>query len=811
MRRRPPNRPDENDGSPGQTRRGGPGRLALGALAAAALCLAAARPAGAQPVDFLWAERAGGSSWDAGRAVATDGSGDVVVVGSFDGQASFGGTTLTSAGSSDVFVARYDPGGGLLWAKRAGGPGSDRAESVAVDASGNVLVTGRFRGQASFGGTTLTSAGSSDVFVARYDPGGNLLWAKRAGGSAGNDRGTGIAADAAGNVLVVGAFDGPAGFDGTTLNSIGSGDLFLARYDAGGTLRWVRRAGGPGHDESATGLAVDGSGAALLCGHFGGQVTFGGTTLTSSGRSDVFVARYDGSGTLDWARRAGGTEATTAGDIAVDGSGNAFVTGRFDGQVTFGGTTFSSGNRIDMFVAKYDAAGAVLWAKRAGASSVVGVTSGDGVATTGSGRAVVTGRFDRQADFGGTTLTSSGQADLFAAEYDGSGTVRWALQAGASSPSDATFGTAVAADGSGHSFVTGHFRGQPSFGGTNLTSAGEDDAFLAKIGPEDGDGIGEGPGIVRFCQRNPNLCVDPEFGPGIVEIPCDGRVPCYGVDPVPYNCKVKYACPGCGGGVGLCPPYYHMFFDGLDPERWRVELYTGDGEPVDHRIARTDTGIVLSFRPGEARFEPGAIGDFKIGFALEEGAAPREAYRFGARLERAAEPYGRPDTGGGASIGPNEDCLAIDAPNVRMVEEGASGYVITDGRSRIAMASDRADAKAMVKVVSRHTHHCFIGRDNDREDRSRYITEYWKGRSDLSVGYPASEDCLAYDPAALRIVDEGARGYLLTDGDSRMLVLDDRDDAERALRWAKRHTRHCFVGRDNQRTDRDTYILEYWK
>ena len=127
------------------------------------------------------------------------------------------------------------------------------------------------------------------------------------------------------------------------------------------------------------------------------------------------------------------------------------------------------------------------------------------------------------------------------------------------------------------------------------------------------------------------------------------------------------------------------------------------------------------------------------------------------------------------------------------------------------MADDRADAKEVAKVASRHTAQCFIGRDNQRPDRRDYIVQYWKGDSNLSVAQPSDADCIGYDPASLRIVDEGARGFLLTDGQSRMLMLDDRDDGRRALQLARQHARHCFIGRDNQRPDRKRYITEYWR
>ena len=123
---------------------------------------------------------------------------------------------------------------------------------------------------------------------------------------------------------------------------------------------------------------------------------------------------------------------------------------------------------------------------------------------------------------------------------------------------------------------------------------------------------------------------------------------------------------------------------------------------------------------------------------------------------------------------------------------------------------DRPDAEAALALARRHTLQCFIGRDNVRSERLDYIVAYWAGVSGLATTIE-NEDCLPYDPNALRIVDEGASGWLLTDGDSRMLILDNRSDAQLALDVGGLYSDHCFIGRGNSRPNRSSYILEYWR
>ena len=118
----------------------------------------------------LWSKRFGDASSQVGNSVATDASGNVIVTGSFQGTVNFGGDTLTSAGSDDIFVAKFDAAGVHQWSQRFGDATSQVGQSVATDASGNVIVTGSIQGTVNFGSGTLTSAGTTDIFVAKFGP-----------------------------------------------------------------------------------------------------------------------------------------------------------------------------------------------------------------------------------------------------------------------------------------------------------------------------------------------------------------------------------------------------------------------------------------------------------------------------------------------------------------------------------------------------------------------------------------------------------------------------------------------------------------
>ena len=173
---------------------------------------------------------AGGTSYDEGNGIAVDASGNVYVTGSYNGTATFGTTTKTSAGGYDIFVAKYNSSGTLQWVQSAGGTSYDYGRGIAVDASGNVYVTGYYEGTATFGTTTKISAGGHNIFVAKYNSSGALQWVQSARGTL-YDIGSDIAVDGSGNVYVTGRYQGTATFGNNSLTSAGATDIFVARID----------------------------------------------------------------------------------------------------------------------------------------------------------------------------------------------------------------------------------------------------------------------------------------------------------------------------------------------------------------------------------------------------------------------------------------------------------------------------------------------------------------------------------------------------------------------------------------------------
>ena len=308
----------------------------------------------------------------------------------------------------------------LLWAKRAGGTGNEicaelntgnhRCSGIAVDGSGNSYVTGSFGLMATFGlgeanETLLSGVANTNIFVAKYNSDGTLAWAKQAGNTSGFgfDAGLGIAIDSSGNSYVTGNFLGPATFGAGDPNETqfpssvtGPGEnMFVAKYNSDGTLAWAKHSITTQNNFRGFGVGIDGSGNSYVTGWFQGTATFGPgepneTQLSpASGSNSMFIAKYNSDGTLAWATNptgVGGDHVAYA--IAVDGSGNSYVTGWFGGagSTIFGpGVSLTAAGGVDIFVVKYNSDGTVAWASRAGGGSgVFGHDEGHGIAVDGS-------------------------------------------------------------------------------------------------------------------------------------------------------------------------------------------------------------------------------------------------------------------------------------------------------------------------------------------------------------------------------------------------------------------------------------------
>jgi len=369
---------------------------------------------------LLWSTYLGGSGTEAGYGIAVDGLGNVFVVGRTTSSdfPTTGGFDTTLGGTEDAFITKVSGAGALLWSSYLGGSGKDSASSVATDGFGDAFVVG-YTESSNFpatGGFDTVLSGTSDAFITKVSGTGSLLWSSYLGGTA--SEGANRVAVQSGNAYIIGSttssdFPTTGGFD-TSLG--GLKDAFVAKVTGGGSLAWSSYLGGSGLDDGY-GIAVDGLGDVFVTGETASSdfpAAGGFQTIYGGGTADGFVARINSAGSLLWSSYLGGSGYDYGDSIAVDGSGDAYVTGE-TGSTNFptsGGFDTSLGGTQDAFVAKVSAAGALVW------SSYLGGSAGDvgwGIAVDGSGDLLVTG-YTTSTNFpvsGGFDTTHGGYADVF--------------------------------------------------------------------------------------------------------------------------------------------------------------------------------------------------------------------------------------------------------------------------------------------------------------------------------------------------------------------------------------------------------------
>ena len=445
-----------------------------------------------QAQDFSLGKTFGGTLKEYGNALTTDAKGNIFMTGEFfSSSVNFGnGVVLTGAGTSgncDFFLTKFDEMGNAIWAKKGGGSLTDRGYGIVFDNTGNLIVTGHYYGVATFDTVTRTSAGNLDVFTAKYDTSGNIQWLRE--GKCGSQASArGIAYDNNGNTVVVGYFGSstaPTGtFDNIVLTTAGQRDIFLVKYNSSGVIQWGASAGGSNSGEEGKAVACDANGNSYITGMFVDTAAFGNTTLIGNGNSDIFIAKYNPQGVLVWAKSAGGPNADIGYAIDVDDNGNLYVGGNIDSLATFGSTTIkvNADSMTDAFVAKYDTDGNFKWVILVGGQDNDNCTK---VIADAEGNCLAFGNFKTTASagakFGNLVLTATSSG------FDDIYFMKVSpsseiLWAKQAGGSDLDKITEATINAKGNILVTGYYKGYMKIGSDSLVSVGNEDIFLTQIG-----------------------------------------------------------------------------------------------------------------------------------------------------------------------------------------------------------------------------------------------------------------------------------------------------------------------------------------
>lgn len=363
----------------------------------------------------IWSEQFGDGAYQDGSLIAVDPSDNIYVTGRSATPIDLGGAQAPAG----LFVAKLTSEGKRIWSKglttKTGCGGSDsNIFGLATTPQGDVVFGGYYCGTIDFGeGAIASKSGSRDGFVAKLKSNdGSIKAADQTWGIVFGDAQSqelnGLAVDTAGNVLIVGTFNGSINLSPSDFfSSSGGSDAFVAKLTAAGLPSW-HVVLGDGLDQSMRAIAVDFMGGPIVTGSFDGTIDFNGTKVT---KGTSFIAKYDSDGGYKWHKIITTTAAATS--VSIDGTGNAILAGAFVGSLDLAEPSLkAAGQGVETFTAKLSATGTLLWNKRFG-DDLSGLGAGAYVAVTSAGEPILAGRVAGPIDFGTGVLTPAGGVDIF--------------------------------------------------------------------------------------------------------------------------------------------------------------------------------------------------------------------------------------------------------------------------------------------------------------------------------------------------------------------------------------------------------------
>jgi hypothetical protein len=447
----------------------------------------------AQTPPYTWAKATGGINEENISRVTCDSKGNSLVVGKFSSSTlqldSIVLTNTGTTGSSDLFVAKYNPAGKILWAKSYGGIGNEYGTGITTDANDNVFFCGVFTSETfKVGPLTFTQNNNTgiyaDPFLVKLTPNGGVLWGKRGNGEF-LDKSQDVIADKDGNVIFSGTFSSSSIlFESLKLtNTLQKTDeIFTVKYDGTGKILWAKSFGGRGADY-VTGIAKDTSNNIFIAGWYvGDSIKFAPQTLYSNGIANGYVTKVNASGTVLWAKNIDGTKEDFATGISTDKKGNLFVSGYFKSPVlnidTLKLDNIHKLEESEAFFAKLNPDGNALFARTGGG---IKADYTDDVVVDKNDNIYVGGHFSSDTlTFGNLQLIHTGSgSDIFIVKYNPAGIPLW-IKSATGSSNDVI--SDLVCDLSDNLFIAGYFESSTlAFENKTLTNLGSTDGFLVKI------------------------------------------------------------------------------------------------------------------------------------------------------------------------------------------------------------------------------------------------------------------------------------------------------------------------------------------
>ena len=357
---------------------------------------------------WVWSKQVSATNDVIPAAIESDNSCNVYVFGDYKSAISIGTKTFPYGGVKDIVLIKYNSIGDTLWVRTVNPTTKIAARAMTLDASGNVYITGGFVGTANFHGTVINAVGGSeDIYLAKYDPNGNLIFAKNVTWDGGVTRSSGIVVDENDSIAMVGFFNNNAVFGtnpGDTLYWSGVTNNFFAKFDNNGNFGYAKKFEGTDPDTRFNAITVAGSEGYYIGGTFLGTIYLP-SPVTSNGNSrDILLLKVNKTGVVQWYKDIGNTQDDRCYDVISDNSGNAYITGEFFLTVNFGGQSVTSNGSYDFYIAKYNLSGNLLNLTSNG-SIIIDESLG---ITTNNNQVQIAGYIKDTLFFAGDTVLTSG-------------------------------------------------------------------------------------------------------------------------------------------------------------------------------------------------------------------------------------------------------------------------------------------------------------------------------------------------------------------------------------------------------------------
>ena len=466
-----------------------------------------------------WVKSFGGSKSDKGISIGVDSLGYVYISGYFNNNADFGSFNLVYNGSQgnnkDMFVAKLDSFGTVIWAiSGGGGPYDDRALGMHVTPGGDVFLTGTFWGNITFPynqtpNFTANGNGYDTSMLTKIDKDGNCVFARGFGANTGgpcpwpmydgDDHSYDVKVDGDGFIYVTGFWSGDdADFDGFTLTNPNWNNScqpagYIAKLDSLGNFIWVDKFDGIKDQRGSRDnrLAIDEFSNIYVVGGFENTGSYGPFSVTSNGDWDAFLFKMDKDGNWIWAKNIGSNKSDRANSIAIDICNDIYITGEYRNPMVFPGANASNGTdtlshkqRRDVFVAKINNQGDWKWAKRARGKDTdkpyqMSVDINKQVFICGTSKDSI--KFNDNLIISPPNINDT-SASAFVSQLDGNGNGEWLwAKLGGSFTDDDDRAGDICPDGFGNVYAVGFFEDIANFDGTTLSSLGKKDIFVWKM------------------------------------------------------------------------------------------------------------------------------------------------------------------------------------------------------------------------------------------------------------------------------------------------------------------------------------------